>query len=105
MSVTSPDPAPSTFAPAQALATLLQERLSAEVAAIHAAALEMLGGQQGTAPSALRMSINVEPETSPEPGQESALANRAAICWDHTHACGKSETEDIMCTVHICMYA
>lgn len=103
MSVTLPDSTQATYAPAQALLTLLQERLSGEVAAIHAAALEMLSGQQGTAPSAVRMSINVEPEISPEPGREGVAANRSATCWDHTYACGKSESGYIMCTVHICM--
>ena len=34
------------------LLTMLQERLSGEIAAIHAAALEILSGQQGTAPQA-----------------------------------------------------
>jgi hypothetical protein len=103
MSVTLPGSTQATYAPAQALLTLLQERLSGEVAAIHAAALELLSGQQGTAPSAVRMSINVEPEISPEPGRDGAAANRSAACWDHTYACGKSESGYIMCTVHICM--
>lgn len=105
MSVTLPDPTQSTYAPAQALLTLLQERLSGEVAAIHAAALEMLSGQQGTAPGAVRMSISVEPEITPEPGREAVAANRSATCWDHTYACGKSESGYIMCTVHICMHS
>ena len=48
MSVTIPSPNQATYAPAQALLTLLQERLSGEIAAIHAAALEMLSGQHGT---------------------------------------------------------
>ncbi len=104
MSVTLPGPNQSTYAPAQVLLTMLQERLSGEVAAIHAAALEMLSGHQGTAPSALRMSINVEPESTPEPGREPVAANRPATCWDHTYACGKSESGYIMCTVQTCMY-
>ena len=83
---------------------MLQERLSGEIAAIHAAALEILSGQQGTAPQAIRMSINVEPEVVVEPGQEPVAANRSTTCWDHTYACGKSETGYIMCTVHVCMY-
>lgn len=83
---------------------MLQERLSGEVAAIHAAALELLSGQQGTPPSAVRMSINVEPEPTPAPDREPVAANRSATCWDHTYACGKSESGYIMCTVHICMY-
>lgn len=48
MSVTTPSPNQATYAPAQALLTLLQERLSEEIAAVHAAALEMLSGQHGT---------------------------------------------------------
>lgn len=104
MSVTLPGSTQSTYAPAQALLSMLQERLSGEVAAIHAAALEMLSGQQGTAPSAVRMSINVEPEGDQGSGQEPELANRSATCWDHTYACGKSTTGYIMCTVHVCMY-
>lgn len=104
MSVTIPGSTQSTYAPAQALLTMLQERLSSEIASIHAAALEMLSGQHGTAASAVRMSINVEPETTSEPGREPAAANRSATCWDHTYACGKSESGYIMCTVHICMY-
>jgi hypothetical protein len=103
MGVTLPGSTRSTYAPAQALLTMLQEQLSVEVAAIHAAALEMLSGQHGTAASAVRMSVNVEPQTTPDAGREPA-ENRAATCWDHTYACGKSETGYIMCTVHICMY-
>ena len=104
MTVTAPGPTQATYAPAQALLSMLQERLSGEVAAIHAAALEMLSGQQGAAPSALRMSITVEPEIEPEPARQPLAANRSTTCWDHTYACGKSESGYIMCTVHICMY-
>lgn len=103
MSVTLPGAAQSAYAPAQALLTMLQERLSGEIAAIHAAGLEMLSGQHGPAASAVRLSINVEPESSPEPGREPA-ANRSATCWDYTYVCGKTPTGYTECTVHICMY-
>jgi hypothetical protein len=93
----------ATYTPAQALLTLLQDRLSGEVAAIHAAALELLSGQQGPAPSAFRMSLTVEPEAAREPRPEPTPSTRAATCWDHTYACGKSEAAHIMCTVRICM--
>ena len=95
----------ATYAPAQTLLTLLQERLSGDVAAIHAAALELLSGKQGLAPQAIRISINVEPEAAAEPGHEATAANRAITCWEHTYACGKSrsETSAILCTVHVCM--
>ena len=104
MSMPMSNPVQATYAPAQTLLTLLQERLSGEVAAIHAAALELLSGQQGPAPSALRLSINVEPGEATEPHPEPGPATYAATCWDHTYACGKSESGYIMCTVHICMY-
>jgi hypothetical protein len=104
MSMTLPGQNQSVYAPAQALLTMLQERLSGEVAAIHAAALEMLSGQHGTVANAVRVSMTVEPQTTPEADQEVVAANRSTTCWDHTYACGKSETGYIMCTVHICMY-
>jgi hypothetical protein len=98
-------PIQATSSPAQILLTMLQERLSGEIAAIHAAALEILSGQQGSVPHAIRMSISVEPEATSEPGQEPAAANRSTTCWDHTYACGKSESGYIMCTVHVCMHS
>jgi hypothetical protein len=104
MGMSIANPVQATYAPAQALLTMLQERLSGEVAAIHAAALDLLSGQQGPAPSAVRMSINVEPQGVPEPGQDPPVATYSASCWDHTYACGKSESGYIMCTVQICMY-
>jgi hypothetical protein len=104
MGMSIANPVQATYAPAQALLTLLQERLSGEVAAIHAAALELLSGQQGPAPGAVRMSINVEPKDASEQHQESPAATYSASCWDHTYACGKSESGYIMCTVQICMY-
>lgn len=93
----------ATYAPAQALLTLLQDRLSGEIAAIHAAALELLSGQQGPAPSAVRVSINVEREAAREPRPESKHATHVSTCWDHAYACGKSESGDIMCAVRVCM--
>jgi hypothetical protein len=105
MDIPTSNPNQTTYAPAQTLLNLLQDRLSGEVAAIHAAALELLSGQQGPAPSALRMSINVEPGEATEPRPESAPATYAATCWDHTYACGKSTTGYIMCTVQICMFS
>lgn len=98
------DPIQATYAPAQALLTLLQERLSGEVAAIHAAALEVLSGQQGAAPQAIRMSVDVEPEAVAEPGQEPVAAHRSTTCWQHSYACGHSATGRIMCTVHVCLH-
>lgn len=93
----------ATYAPAQALLTLLQDRLSGEVAAIHAAALELLSGQQGPAPSSFRMSINVHPQGGFESHPEPAPAALAATCWDHSYACGQSKSGYIMCTIQICI--
>ncbi|MCA9863528.1 MAG: hypothetical protein KC432_10930 [Thermomicrobiales bacterium] len=65
--MTLPGAAPPAYAPVQALLPLLQERLASEIAAIHAAGLEMLSGQQAQRPTRCAWRLTSSRRQRPNP--------------------------------------
>lgn len=82
----------------------LAESVTSHVAALQAAGRDLLMRRANAGmpvPTEIKFEIKVgpggdQPTTDP-------LLRQSVECWDHTYACGKSESGYVMCTAHVCM--
>ena len=76
-----------------------REQVSEQVAAIQAAARELV---QGSAGASALTGMDIQIGVGPDP-KAARFDNTSVNCWDEDVICGKSTNGYIHCTVHVCM--
>jgi hypothetical protein len=85
----------------QRILSEFHEKVSEHLAAIQAAARELLQSPAGVGDSTLS-GINIQVGVGPSPNA-ARFDNTSVDCWDQDVICGRGTNDYIHCTVRVCM--